>query len=121
MPACGDRSARGDDTVRRDRAGIGRPIGSTARSASTVAMCSGAANPVQGLLHTCQAIPENLLFANLGLTVQTTASQGVLLTAFSILAWTSRVWSRRRATIRPTAVRSARICRSGDDLRRLRR
>ena len=55
-----------------------------------------AANPVQGLLHTCQAIPENLVFANLGLTVQTTASQGVLLTAALFLAWVSRVWSRHR-------------------------
>ena len=27
-----------------------------------------AADPVQGLLHTCQAIPENLVFANLGLS-----------------------------------------------------
>ena len=43
-----------------------------------------AANPVQGLLHTCQAIPENLVFANLGLTVHTTASQGVLLTALLV-------------------------------------
>jgi hypothetical protein len=55
-----------------------------------------AANPVQGLLHTCQAIPENLIFANLGLTVQTTASQGVLLTVLLSLGWTSRVWFRRR-------------------------
>jgi hypothetical protein len=55
-----------------------------------------AANPVQGLLHTCQALPENLIFANLGLTVQTTASQGVLLTAALFLAWTSRVWSSHR-------------------------
>ena len=55
-----------------------------------------AVSPVQGLLHTCQAIPENLIFANLGLTVQTTASQGVLLTAALFLAWTSRLWLGRR-------------------------
>jgi hypothetical protein len=55
-----------------------------------------AANPIQGLMHTCQAIPENLIFANLGLTVHTTASQGVLLTGLLVLAWTSRAWSRHR-------------------------
>ena len=70
-----------------------------------------AANPVQGLLHTCQAIPENLIFANLGLTVQTTASQGVLLTLAVFLAWTSRVWFPRRNEEVHASVRAARICR----------
>ena len=56
-----------------------------------------AANPVQGVLHTCQAIPENLIFANLGLSVQTTTSQGVLLTLAVILAWSSRGWFPRRS------------------------
>ncbi len=51
-----------------------------------------AANPVQGLLHTCQAIPENLVFANLGLSVHTTVSQGVLLCLCLVLAWTNRDW-----------------------------
>jgi hypothetical protein len=55
-----------------------------------------AANPIQGLMHTCQAIPENLVFANLGLTVHSTASQGVLLSALIFLACTSRVWSGHR-------------------------
>ena len=55
-----------------------------------------AAVPVQGLLHTCQAIPENLLFANLGLTVQTTASPGRLAHPRVFLAWSSRAWFRRR-------------------------
>ena len=51
--------------------------------------------PVQGLLHTCQAIPENLLFANLGLNVQTTQTQGVLITLALFLAWSSRAWPGR--------------------------
>ncbi len=46
-----------------------------------------AANPVEGLLHTCQAIPENLVFANLGLTVHTSAGQGVLLTLCLVLCF----------------------------------
>jgi hypothetical protein len=54
-----------------------------------------AADPIQGLLHTCQAIPENLVFANLGLSVHTTASQGVLLTLCLFLAWSGRVWLTR--------------------------
>ena len=52
-----------------------------------------AADPVQGLLHTCQAIPENLAFGNLGLTVHTTAGQGVLLTLCIFAAWTGRWWA----------------------------
>ncbi len=39
-----------------------------------------AVSPVQGLLHTLQAIPENLAFGNLGLAVQTTPAQGAVLT-----------------------------------------
>ena len=56
-----------------------------------------AANPVQGIVHTCQAIPENLVFANLGLSVQTTPNQGVLLSALLFLAWSGRTWIRRHA------------------------
>ncbi len=54
-----------------------------------------AANPVQGLIHTCQAIPENLVFANLGLSVQTTASQGVLLSLLLFVAWSGHAWMTR--------------------------
>jgi len=36
-----------------------------------------AARPVEGLLHTAQAIPENLILGNLGLKAQTTATLGV--------------------------------------------
>jgi hypothetical protein len=57
-----------------------------------------AAKPIQGLIHTCQAIPENLIFANLGLSVQTTESQGVLLTTLLLLAWAGSAWARRRAS-----------------------
>ena len=35
----------------------------------------------QGVLHTAQAIPENLILANLGLKAQTTAVQGLVITS----------------------------------------
>ena len=53
-----------------------------------------AADPTQGLLHTAQAITENLALGNLGLTVYTTATQGALLTACILLVWSSRWWLR---------------------------
>jgi hypothetical protein len=69
-----------------------------------------ALNPPQGVLHTAQAIPENLIFANLGLTVQTTAFQGVIFTLGLLLLWTRRVWrqalrSRSLKDDSPTATR----------------
>src|SRR5207302_6744372 len=39
-----------------------------------------AVNPVQGVVSTSQAIPENLVFGNLGLEVETTPIQGLVLT-----------------------------------------
>jgi hypothetical protein len=51
-----------------------------------------AATPTQGLLHTGQAITENLAFGNLGLTVHTTQTQGALLTCCVLLFWSSRCW-----------------------------
>jgi hypothetical protein len=54
-----------------------------------------AANPIQGLFHTCQAIPESLVFANLGLSVQTTPGQGVLLSLLLFLAWSGHAWIAR--------------------------
>ncbi len=51
-----------------------------------------ALDPVQGVLHTAQAIPENLGFANLGLSVETTQTQGVILTLAFVLLWTRRAW-----------------------------
>jgi hypothetical protein len=53
-----------------------------------------ALNPLQGVLHTAQAIPENLGFANLGLSVETTELQGVFLTLGLLVLWTRRVWQR---------------------------
>jgi len=61
-------------------------------------------SPVQGLYHTGQAIPENLVFANLGLTVHTTPTQGAVLSLCLILLWSSRWWIRLRppgASTRP--------------------
>jgi hypothetical protein len=52
-----------------------------------------AMNPIQGAITTVQAIPENLIFANLGLDAMTTPIQGVVLTLGLLLLWTSR---RRR-------------------------
>jgi hypothetical protein len=51
-------------------------------------------NPAQGVLHTAQAIPENLIFGNVGLSAQTTATQGVIFTLGLLLLWTQRVWRR---------------------------
>jgi hypothetical protein len=53
-----------------------------------------AANPVQGAITTAQAIPENLIFANLGLVVETTPIQGIVLTLGLILFWAGRRWRR---------------------------
>ena len=52
--------------------------------------------PVQGLFRTLQAIPENLLFGNLGLAVQTTPAQGTLLTLIFVGLWLSKLWLRSR-------------------------
>ena len=46
-----------------------------------------AADPLQGLLHTAQAIPENLIFANLGLRARTTQAQGLILSSLFVAAW----------------------------------
>jgi hypothetical protein len=54
-----------------------------------------AIDPVQGFFHTTQAIPENLVFRNLGLSVFTTQSQGVLLTLGLFALWSGRWWRRR--------------------------
>lgn len=53
-----------------------------------------ALDPVQGMFHTAQAIPENLVFANLGLFVETTQTQGVILTLALLFLWTRRAWRR---------------------------
>jgi hypothetical protein len=47
----------------------------------------------RGLLHTLQAIPENMVFGNLGLAVQSTQAQGALMTAGLVALWlgTSRL------------------------------
>jgi len=46
-----------------------------------------AARPVEGLLHTAQAIPENLILGNLGLKAQTTATQGVMICLIVLAMW----------------------------------
>jgi hypothetical protein len=46
-----------------------------------------ASDPVQGVLHTAQAIPENLIAGNLGLATETTQAQGVVLSLAVILFW----------------------------------
>jgi len=52
-----------------------------------------AVNPLQGLLHTLQAIPGNLILGNLGLSAQTTKTQGAALTLVLIVLWAG---TRRR-------------------------
>ena len=46
-----------------------------------------AARPVEGLLHTAQAIPENLVLGNLGLKAQTTPAQGVMISLILLGLW----------------------------------
>ena len=48
---------------------------------------SEAARPVEGFLHTAQAIPENLVLGNLGLKTKTTQSQGLTLTLVLAGIW----------------------------------
>jgi hypothetical protein len=47
---------------------------------------------MQGVLHTAQAIPENLVFANVGLSAETTPIQGIVLTLGLLVLWTQRAW-----------------------------
>lgn len=47
-----------------------------------------AARPLEGLLHTAQAIPENLILGNLGLKAQTTAAQGLTISLIVLGVWT---------------------------------
>jgi hypothetical protein len=54
-----------------------------------------ATDPVQGIFHTLQAIPENLIFGNLGLITETTTVQGAMLTLAVALAWVLS-WRRGR-------------------------
>lgn len=49
-----------------------------------------AARPVAGITHTAQAIPENLILANLGLKAQTTAMQGLVITSTILAVWASQ-------------------------------
>jgi hypothetical protein len=51
-----------------------------------------AARPIEGLLHTAQAIPENLVLGNLGLQAHTTQTQGVVLTLLLLGAWFIPRW-----------------------------
>jgi hypothetical protein len=50
-----------------------------------------AINPIRVAEYTMQAIPENLIFGNLGVITETTALQGTLLTAAVLLVW---AWTR---------------------------
>jgi hypothetical protein len=55
-----------------------------------------AVRPVEGLLHTVQAIPENLLLGNLGLKAHTTESQGMILTVMVLWIWGVHRWRSGR-------------------------
>ncbi len=49
-----------------------------------------AMQPVGGVFHTLQAIPESLILGNLGLAVETTPAQGAVLTLGLLLLWFSK-------------------------------
>lgn len=51
-----------------------------------------AAHPMQGTLHTAQAIPENLVLGNLGLQARTTPSQGLIVTLLILGSWAGVRW-----------------------------
>jgi hypothetical protein len=53
-----------------------------------------AANPIQGTITTAQAIPQSLVFANLGLDAEPTPVQGIVLTLSLLAFWASRRWRR---------------------------
>jgi hypothetical protein len=53
-----------------------------------------AVNPIQGAISTAQSIPEHLVFGNLGLDVETTPIQGIVLTLGVMVLW---CFGRRRA------------------------
>jgi hypothetical protein len=61
-------------------------------------------NPLRGLSHTSQAIPEALIFGNLGLDAETDATQGVVFCLALVGLW---AWSRRRAGFRPSPLEAA--------------
>ena len=52
----------------------------------------------QGASHTLQAIPENLVFGNLGLTPITTEAQAAALCAAILAIWAHGLWKGRRPT-----------------------
>jgi hypothetical protein len=51
-------------------------------------------HPIQGALNAAQAIPENLVLGNLGLSARTTPTQGVILTLAILCFWTRRLWQQ---------------------------
>jgi hypothetical protein len=53
---------------------------------------SQAARPREGILHTAQAIPENLIVANLGLRARTTQTQGIVMSLLILGFWSARRW-----------------------------
>src|SRR5262249_11144265 len=53
-------------------------------------------DPIHGALYTMQAIPENLVFGNLGVIAETTALQGGLLTVALLLVWAWTKSPKRR-------------------------
>lgn len=55
-----------------------------------------AAHPATGLIYTCQAIPESLALANLGIDAPMTAGQGLVLTALILLLWLRTRWPIER-------------------------
>lgn len=68
-----------------------------------------AMNPVQGAVTTAQAIPENLLLANLGLGAETTAIQGIVLTAGLLAFWLGRRWRLHQDRLNSTGKPGRRV------------
>ncbi len=65
-----------------------------------------AIDPVQGVFHTAQAIPENLVLGNLGLEAHTTPMQGLFLTIGLAILWAGSRWRRGTEPSPPVAAGS---------------
>jgi hypothetical protein len=90
-------------------AGVAAELALKGRELGTMAAVDGrvpseAFSLFRGIKHTMQGIPENLILGNLGLSVSTTALQGVILTVALGAAW---ITSLRRAGRRASPLERA--------------
>jgi hypothetical protein len=83
----------------------GRGIGEQSTISFHGRSAKDASSPLQGALHTVQAIPERLILGDLGLTAKTTFAQAMVLIFVLVLVWAI---SRRRSSWDSSAVDDSR-------------